>query len=92
MRTAGPGLRGCLSKPLPVTVLLDPGCNFLLSLRGRWVIQEAVVKAVFRNKILHILDFSWGSCSWGWLCGQQMTVPTCSVPTPVRPILGCTPG
>ena len=45
---------------LPVTVLWDLSSNSLLILLGAIVIQEAAVKAFFRNKILHVLDFHWG--------------------------------
>lgn len=46
--------------PLPVTVLWDLSSDSLLILLGASVIQEAAVKAFFRNKILHVLDFHWG--------------------------------
>lgn len=42
--------------PLPVTVLRDLGSNFLFILWGGYVLQEAAVKTVVRNKVLHVLD------------------------------------
>lgn len=45
--------------PLPVTILLWPfGSNFLVFRHG-CVFQEASVKAIFRDKILNILDSHW---------------------------------
>lgn len=60
------------SQSSPVTVLLHgPGSNLFI-LRLSSVLQEAVVKAIFRNKVLHVLDPCWCLCRWGWLCGQQV--------------------
>lgn len=55
----------------PVALLRDLGPDFLLILQGSCVVQEAVVKAVCRNKILHVLDFRWGLCSWGGICAHR---------------------
>lgn len=46
---------------LPVTILLWAfGSNFLLVFRQGCVFQEASIKAIFRDKILNILDSCWG--------------------------------
>lgn len=52
---------GSTNPPLPVTILLWAfGSNFLLVFRQGCVFQEASVKAIFRDKILNVLDSCWG--------------------------------
>lgn len=54
--------------PVTVTVPRDLSLNGPLIFWGCYVIQEAVVKAIPRDKLLHVLDFCWGLCSWDLIC------------------------
>lgn len=79
-----PAARCLRALPSPVAVWGSPGSQSLLILGGGRVLQEAAVQAVFRNKVLHVLDFRGGLCSWGRLWGQQ--VPACAQrPPPAGP-------
>ena len=62
--------------PSPVAVLRAPGSQSLFVLGRDRVLQETAVQAVFRNEVLHVLDFQGGLCSWGRLWGQW--VPACA--------------
>lgn len=56
---AGPMLSST-NLPLPVTILLWAFSFNFLNFRHGCVFQEASVKAIFRDKILNILDSCWG--------------------------------
>lgn len=67
----GPGLwLAGLAPPLPVAVRRGLGLHCPLCLRGGHVVQEAVVQAVPRNKLLDGLDLRGGLCRRDRICAR----------------------